>query len=379
MQIALSDCMRPIRSPIRLDDACEYRQVTVSLNGRGVSLRKKALGSEIKTKNQFCVRAGHFIYSRIDARNGAMGIVPPELDGAIVTGDFPVFEVDERKLDLTYLSYLARSRAFIETCRQASRGVTNRKRMKQGELLSVSQQLPSITAQKRVAARLSRIERNAISAHLLCEQLSQDHADLLHSIVSIISNNSPRLALKIVAPIIRRKVDVDKNAEYPELGIRSFGKGTFHKPAITGDKLGSKRIYRIESGDLLFSNVFAWEGAIAIAQPEDKGRFGSHRFITCLPDPSKVLAEYLRTWFLSAEGMAEIRAASPGAAGRNKTLSLKKLQAIQVPIPDMAKQRRFAEVYLRVQAAIKLNAQTAAELKAIMPAALDIAFRRGME
>lgn len=375
MHVALSDCMRPMRKPIRLDDACEYRQVTVSLNGRGVSLRKINLGAAIKTKNQFCVRAGQFIYSRIDARNGAMGIVPPELDGAIVTGDFPTFDVDEQKLDLTYLSYLARSRAFIETCRQASRGVTNRKRMKEKELLSVSQQLPDIPVQKRLAARLSRVERNAIAARILCDQLVQDHADLLQSIVSEISQNSPRLSLKIVAPIIRRKVEVDLNAEYPELGIRSFGKGTFHKPAITGAKLGSKRIYRIEPGDLLFSNVFAWEGAIAISQPEDKDRFGSHRFITCLPDPSKVLAEYLRTWFLSAEGMAEIRAASPGAAGRNKTLSLKKLQAIQVPIPDMAKQRRFAELYSRVQAARKLNAQTVAELEAIMPAALDEIFR----
>lgn len=114
--------------------------------------------------------------------------------------------------------------------------------------------------------------------------------------------------------------------------------------------------------------------AIAIAQPEDKNRFGSHRFITCLPDPSKALVEYLRTWFLSAEGMAEIRAASPGAAGRNKTLNLKKLEAIQVPVPDMAKQRRFADVYARVQPARKLNQQTADELETIMPAILERTF-----
>ena len=36
--------------------------------------------------------------SKIDARNGAYGIVPAELEGAIVTNDFPVFDVDTKKI-----------------------------------------------------------------------------------------------------------------------------------------------------------------------------------------------------------------------------------------------------------------------------------------
>jgi hypothetical protein len=56
--------------------------------------------------------------------------------------------------------------------------------------------------------------------------------------------------------------------------IRSFGKGTFHKPPLSGSDVGTKRLYRIEPGDLLFSNVFAWEGAIAIAQPRMRADWG---------------------------------------------------------------------------------------------------------
>jgi hypothetical protein len=96
-----------------------------------------------------------------------------------------------------------------------------------------------------------------------------------------------------------------------------------------------------------------------------------------LGDPHWHITEqcyFLRTWFLSTEGMAKICAASAGAAGRNKTLNLKKLEAIQVPILDMPKQRRSEEVYARIQATRKLNAQTAAELEAIMPTALEQAF-----
>lgn len=75
-----------------------------------------------------------------------------------------------------------------------------------------------------------------------------------------------------VAPLVRREESIDLNGSYPELGIRSFGKGTFHKPPLSGSDVGTKRLYRIEPGDLLFSNVFAWEGAIAIALPKDAGR-----------------------------------------------------------------------------------------------------------
>lgn len=32
--------------------------------------------------------------SKIDARNGAMGLIPAELNGAIVTNDFPTYDVD---------------------------------------------------------------------------------------------------------------------------------------------------------------------------------------------------------------------------------------------------------------------------------------------
>ncbi len=374
MKTPLSSVLRQRRTPVHLDDHIEYSQLTVSLNGRGVSLRQRIKGSDVKTKNQFLVRGGQFIYSRIDARNGAMGIVPAELDAAVVTGDFPVFDVDERKLNPAYLSLVVRSRPFVEACKQASKGVTNRKRVKENEFLSLALDLPDLREQERISSRIVHVESHAGRAASLCEQVEEAYDDLLFSIAHNTSQDAPRLPLRDVAPIVRRKVEIQEEEEYPELGIRSFGKGTFHKPAIKGSELGSKRLYRIEPGDLLFSNVFAWEGAIAIAQAEDKNRFGSHRFITCLPDPSKALVEYLRTWFLSAEGMAEIRAASPGAAGRNKTLNLKKLEAIQVPVPDMAKQRRFAHVYASVQAARKLNQQTADELEAIMPAALDRAF-----
>jgi type I restriction enzyme S subunit len=177
-----------------------------------------------------------------------------------------------------------------------------------------------------------------------------------------------------VAPLVRREIEVDLEGSYPELGIRSFDKGTFHKPPLDGADVGSKRLFRIEPGDLVFSNVFAWEGAIAVAKPEDIGRFGSHRFITCLADAKKVSPEFLRYYFLTSEGLEKIGEASPGGAGRNRTLGLEKLMAIHVPIPKLAKQQAFDELQAKVAAIKAKHTETRRELKALLPSMLENIF-----
>jgi type I restriction enzyme S subunit len=177
------------------------------------------------------------------------------------------------------------------------------------------------------------------------------------------------------APLIRRAVEVDPNVSYPELGIRSFGKGTFHKPALTECELGSKRLYRIEPGDLLFMNVFAWEGAVAVARPEDKGRYGSHRFITCLPEKGVAAPRFLRFYFLTGEGLQKLREASPGGAGRNRTLGLTALGNIQVPVPTIEEQQSFDSLQKEVDHLKALQVETATALDALPPAILDRAFK----
>jgi type I restriction enzyme S subunit len=178
-----------------------------------------------------------------------------------------------------------------------------------------------------------------------------------------------------VAPLVRRAVEVDPFGIYPELGIRSFGKGTFHKPALSGLEIGDKRIFRIEVGDLLFSNVFAWEGAIAVAKREDAGRFGSHRFISCVPKPGVATSPFLCFYFLTTEGLSLIGAASPGGAGRNRTLGLDSLAAIEVPVPSFENQQWFDELQSKVDVLKHVQAETATELDALLPSILDKAFK----
>ena len=144
---------------IEVQDDVKYRQITIKINNGGVVPRNNGetiLGSKIGTKRQHVVHAGQFIMSKIDARNGAYGIVPEELDGAIVTNDFPVFDVNTEKIIPQFLVLVSTTEKFIEFARKCSSGTTNRKRIDIDAFLNQQIPLPSITEQEDIVRQYYR-------------------------------------------------------------------------------------------------------------------------------------------------------------------------------------------------------------------------------
>jgi type I restriction enzyme S subunit len=154
-----------------------------------------------------------------------------------------------------------------------------------------------------------------------------------------------------VLELQRRKLALGAAEECVEVGLRSFGKGVFHKPPATGAQLGNKKVYRIEPGDLVISNVFAWEGALAVASESEQGLIGSHRFMTWTPrNGDQVDVRYLWHYFLSESGLLHLRRASPGSAGRNRTLGIAAFENVNIPLPDLPEQQRIAARLDRISA-----------------------------
>ena len=112
-------------------------------------------------------RQGQFLLSKIDARNGAFGVVPEELDGGIITGNFWTFDVDYSKVNPHYLALLTTTNEFIEFCEQASNGTTNRHYLQEPLFLDIKVPLPSLAEQnKLVEEYTSKInEYNTLLAH----------------------------------------------------------------------------------------------------------------------------------------------------------------------------------------------------------------------
>ncbi len=150
------------KTPIIVEDDKYYKRVTVKSNNGGCCLRDKIIGKQIGTKLQFLISEGQFILSKIDARNGAMGVVPKECDNAIITGNFWTFDVNTELVDSNYLSLVTTTKEFIGFAETASNGTTNRHYLQESLFLDVKIPLPALEKQQAlVKAYYDKIQQAA--------------------------------------------------------------------------------------------------------------------------------------------------------------------------------------------------------------------------
>jgi restriction endonuclease S subunit len=155
--VKVGDLLTRIKEVVILEDEVEYKRVTIKTKGQGVYLRDIEKGKNIGTKRQFLIRENQFLLSKIDARYGAFGIVPKELDGAIITGNFWTYEVDEEKVNINWFNHFVTTEQFIDICEKASSGTTNRKYLNEEQFLNFELQLPEMEEQIRVVEKIAKI------------------------------------------------------------------------------------------------------------------------------------------------------------------------------------------------------------------------------
>jgi type I restriction enzyme S subunit len=176
----------------------------------------------------------------------------------------------------------------------------------------------------------------------------------------------------------RRKVPVEPTEMYREIGIRSFGRGIFHKDPVTGSVLGDKKVFFIEPGDLVVSNVFAWEGAVAVATESERGFIGSHRFMTWTPSTDLGVG-FARQYLSSEAGLRALQSASPGSAGRNRTLGVQAFKELLMPIPSLDVQTNIARRLEKVEDASLETLARIEESEAVLDALHNQLFRKGFD
>lgn len=150
----------PAGEPIVVEPDSDLKQVTVRVRHRGIVERRVSKNKKrvIGTPNQKQIRAGQFIISRIDARNGACGFVPKDLDGAIVTSSFRVFDLDSSVVDSKYFDYMVGMPIFWKLCESISDGSTNRVCLDMDLFDFFIFPLPPLSEQKKVSKILLSLD-----------------------------------------------------------------------------------------------------------------------------------------------------------------------------------------------------------------------------
>lgn len=141
----------------------QYMQVTVAMNHKGLRIRRFCEGKEIKSPGQCYIKDGDILFSRIDIRQGAIGLVGKELDGGVVTRDFPVFRLhNTTELDRQFLRYIFLSPSFMTQAKEASRGTTGRKKLKRDLFLDFLVPWPVDSEKMRIIAELDEIQHQTL-------------------------------------------------------------------------------------------------------------------------------------------------------------------------------------------------------------------------
>lgn len=137
-------------------------------------------------------------------------------------------------------------------------------------------------------------------------------------------------------------VSVESEKLYTQIGIRSHGKGIFHKEAVTGSELGNKRVFWVKENALTLNIVFAWEQAVAKTSEAEKGLIASHRF-PMYEGIEDETVDYLLWLFLTRRGKYLLELASPGGAGRNKTLGQKEFEKLSIHFPERDERKNVSD------------------------------------
>ena len=371
----IGEVAAPVERPEVPQPDVIYRRIGVRLWGKGAYERESLDGADTRYKTLNRVEAGDLILNKIWARNGSVSIVQNDLGGCYCSSEFPLFKPNESRIEPTWLYWITKAKWFWQNCDEKSRGTSGKNRIRPERFLEISIPLPDIKEQRRIVAKLETLSAKINEAKLKRQEIQTDAQSMLRSVFQEIIEGTEYHPMAEAAPIVRRKVEVDMAGQYPELGVRSFGKGVFHKPTIIGSELDWQKLYRVEKGDLVISNIKAWERAIAVAGRTDHNRVGSHRYITCVPKKDFITADFLCFYLLTDDGIEKVQEASPGSADRNRTLAMKRLENIDVPVPNYDKQLWFDSLQTKVATIKQAQSDNQAELDGLLPALLDKAFK----
>jgi len=374
-QVALAEIVTPVQRSVPVVPGQSYRTLGVKWWGEGAYERKTIDGSETAVKTLNEVQEDDLIINKIWVRHGSVAVVPPEVAGCVGSNEFPTFECRRDCVLPRWLHWYSKARELWQKCDALSQGSSGKNRIRPEKFLTIKVPLPPLDEQERIVARINHLAQRIEEAQGLVHQSDKLSDSLLMAIYHEIVHGAPRLPFGDVAPLTRRPAEVDPSCEYPQVSVRSFGRGTFHNPPLHGCDITWQKPHLVKDGDILVSNIKAWEGAIAVAGPADDGRYGSHRYLTFVPVEGVATASFLCFHLLSPEGLHCVGEASPGSADRNRTLRSKKMLEIEVPVPAFTEQQRFGRLLARVDAARQIREDAAKSRTALLPSILDRAFR----
>lgn len=422
---------------IDIDDIETYKRCRVQLHAQGIILRDIVKGAEIKTKKQQVCRKGEFLVAEIDAKIGGFGIVPENLDGAIVSSHYFLFEINEFLINKHFLNFYIRTPAFRDQI--AAQGSTNYAAIRPNDVLGYTIPLPPLLEQRRIVARVEELvgkveEVRSLRQQLLDTRLPYLREALFYQVFQgkiLPHHQDVEPASKLLGKInaLKERLIVEKKIpnknkippilpsekpyeipsswewvrlddicllitdgthqtpRYVEKGMMFLSAQNIkpyrfipqnHKCVSYEDYLSYIANKKAEKGDILLTRVGAGIGEAAMVNQDLD--FAFYVSIGLLkPVQDYVYSPYIVHWLNSPDGVASSRKNTLGKGHSQGNLNLNLIRKFVLPLPPLPEQRRIVayldELQTKVDTMKRLREEAMKELNALLPSILDKAFK----
>ncbi len=209
------------------------------------------------------------------------------LDGVALGSDLNVIRSRHNGVFLSYLLNGAKKRE-IATVAQGDTVV----HLYPSQLEQISITFPEVREQRKISDCLMSLDELIVPHERKVEALKTQKKGLIQQLFPRVGEIQPCLRFpkfrdrgdwesrKIgdLLEKVSQPVSVEPNRIYQEIGIRSHGKGIFHKDPVTGAAIGTKRVFRVVPDAFILNIIFAWEQAVASTTKNEAGMIASHRF-----------------------------------------------------------------------------------------------------
>lgn len=132
--------------------------LTVRLHLEGVFKRSLRGNETVGATTLYRRKAGQFIYGKQNFHNGALGIVPEELDGYLSSSDIPSFDFNLDKVNPKYFYYYWSRKDNYKRLEAFTTG-TGSKRLNPKDFLNMKMKLPSLEKQNSISIALTSLDK----------------------------------------------------------------------------------------------------------------------------------------------------------------------------------------------------------------------------
>lgn len=374
-QYKISDILIQYRLKTFVTDKQKYRQVTITNDGT-VKLRGEKFGKNIGRKRQFIVDLnGHpntIIFIRQTIRDGGIGLATKEVDGCVVTENFPMFDV---KLELALPSYLHlffRSNFFKQELNTITARGTAQKAIHEDKFLNLSIPLPSIQAQKEIVKKLSEVKVKCEQVEKLIREQQRDFSVFQNSIFNKLLEEESRSIIGKHLVDAGEACDILPAEFYRQVTVRLEHKGVLLRKLVKGIEIGSVQT-KVTAGNFIISKIDARNGAMGFIPESLDGAVVTNDF-PVFNFTDDVNPKYFGFFANTRYFDQACKKASEGSTNRVR-LKMDKFYNIEIPLPDKERQTEIVSMLDKIHQIKSQQHFVIAELKALFPSVLDKAFK----